>query len=402
MLKSLGFFLVLTGVITSSPRLLAAGFSADCTQLMKALVQAERSEKLAEQMRKPDAGLSKAFLGEKAVPWIGYFFPFQKGGIARRWQVPGAGAPERLMSEEIGGTGNEQAAAVKRALQAMSETELAQLSPAEKMDIYLGHYDFRITRQELERRGPRRAMKPADWEGFCNGRCAAGMLVKEPVNAVKVKNADGIVVNFEPNDIKALLTSSYFYVEDYAQMGAPNRAAKGVNLSERVDPGAFDMALRSMIGEAERPFVVDIEPGTEIWNYLAVGYERSLGAAKEVAARPDGMPEAVVYEMPVRTRVFYVNDIQNVARHNSETTALIKPGAYPYIFPKDYPYTLWLDADQKIVGGAWKNERELPDFAWFPTGKGTDSTQGSNPHIPFEAVMELQRKSTAKRASAKD
>jgi hypothetical protein len=162
------------------------------------------------------------------------------------------------------------------------------------------------------------------------------------------------------------------------------------------------MALRSMIGEAERPFVVDIEPGAEIWNYLAVGYSRNLGAAKEISAPTEGMPASVRYEIPVRTRVFYVNDIKNIARHNADTTSLIKPGGYPYIFPKEYPYTLWLDADQNIVGGAWKNERDLPDFAWFPTGKGTDAIQGSNPHIPFEKVMELQRKSTGIRASDKD
>lgn len=392
---------VFTVLFSLAPRLaLAATFNSDCAQLMKALVDAGRSEKIVDRMIDPGEGMAQAFLGHKAVPWVGYFFPFEKGGIAARWQTPRFSVPQKLLSEiaeENGAPGKQE---VLRLLSKMTPDELATLSPAEKMDLYMGYYDFRITRRELEERGPRRAMKPEYWEGFCNGRCAAGMLTDEPVNPVRVKNADGVEIVFEPNDIKALLTASYFYVEKYAQMGVPNFDPKGAEkVVDRANAAAFDMALRAMIGESERPFVVDIEPGNEIWNYLAVGYTRRMGELRAIAPQAQeasSVPARAVSQVDVATRVYYVNDIESIARHNGPTTDLIKPANSPYVFQRDYHYTLYLNAKGQIISGAWQGDKH-PDFAWFPEGAGTDEAQGTNPHLPFEKVMGLQRKSTARR-----
>ncbi|MEO5667577.1 MAG: hypothetical protein ABIR96_05935, partial [Bdellovibrionota bacterium] len=321
MLKKLGYscFLLLLAML---PQLAEASrFSEDCSQLVQGLLNAEKSEAIVEQMRNVGAGKPSVFLGDEALPWIGHYFPFDHGGIASRWQIPGGAPPAKLISEEVVGETEEiKAANVKAALRAMTQENIDKLSAAEKMDIFLGNYDFRITETELDYRGPRRDPAPESWEGFCNGRCAAGMLTEEPAKPVTVINADGISVTFQPNDIKALMTASYFYVEKYAQMGSPNRVAE-IDLKERVDPAAFDMALRAVIGEAERPFVVDIAPGIEVWNYLAVGYDRALGATASIVERTVDMPADAVSQVPAHSTVYYINDIKDVAAHNGNTKA---------------------------------------------------------------------------------
>jgi hypothetical protein len=374
----------------------ASGFRNDCSQLVHALLQANRSDRLVEAMLDPAAGKNEAFLGDRALPWIGYFFPFTKGGIVQRWNSVEAGRAPRLLDEGIEASSpGARREAVKARLGVMSAEEIHALSPAEKMDIFLGNYDFRISRVELETRGPRRDPTPDPWEGFCNGRCAAGMLHSEPLRAVKVTNADGIEVVFEPNDIKGLMSASYYYVEGYAQMGSPNRVLGQADLVDQANPAAFDMTLRAMLGEAERPFVVDIDPGPEIWNHLAVGYERRVSEAQQVSGSSELRPRSARFEMKVQSTVYYVNDIQDVAAHNRLTTDRIRRDNFPMVFSRPYPYTLYLDENHKIVGGSWHNTREMPDFAWFPSGRGTDADEGLNPHLPFDKVMELHRKSTS-------
>jgi len=262
----------------------------------------------------------------------------------------------------------------------------------------LGNYEFPITLTELTQRGTRRKPAPQSWEGFCNGRCAAGMLTKEPSSAVKVKNADGIEVNFEPNDIKALITSSYFYVEKYAQMGVPNQV-KTPTTKGRVDAGAFDIALRSFIGESERPFVVDIDPGDEIWNHLAVGYKRTLGNEALVSAASKEAPAGAKFEVDAKVTVYLINDVYNVARHNTPTIDMVKKDDYQAIISRNYPYKLYLNDKKEIVGGSWESARDYPDFAWFPEGRGTDDVQGANPHLSYDKVMELMKASASKTAA---
>jgi hypothetical protein len=385
-------------LVSFMAREVRADFASDCASLMSALVDAGREDKWVQRMLDPRAGKNEFFLDQELAPWIGYYFPFVKGGIAVRWQR-GQRAPTKLLSEELAGSSTSVTKnAVIEKLRAMSKEERNLLSPAEKMDIYLGQYDFPITVTELTRRGPRRAPSPQEWEGFCNGRCAAGMLTREPVKPISVRNADGIEITFQPNDIKALITASYFYVEKYAQMGVPNMS-KIPRVDGRVDAAAFDIALRSFLGESQRPFVVDIDPTEEIWNHLAVGYKRVLGAEVPVPPDAQGLPARAKFEVSARLTVYYINDLHNIARHNKPTVDMVRKDNYTAIFPRHYPYKLYLDENKQIVGGSWNSSKDYPDFVWFPEGRGTDDVQGVNPHLPFDKVMELVEASSSKTSS---
>lgn len=373
------------GVLTLSGSVRSADFNTDCGKLVGVLLNAGSEGQPLKHLR---AGPSEAFLSGDRKPWLGYYFPFQEGGVAARWQSPERGN-YRMLSEDAAGRQIPEAR-VREIVRALSPEQLEQLSPTEKMDIYLGFYDFRITRRELETRGPRRLNPPAIWEGFCNGRCAAGMLQSEPRHAVDVVNPDGINVHFQPNDIKGLLSASYFYVERYQQMGIPNVLDRVV-FEGRPDAGAFDVAVRTLLGEKQRAFVVDIDPGKEIWNQLAVGYDRRLSAVSEVAAPLPALPNATHFA-DVELKLYYLRDLRGAQLYNGDTSALAeKNGAG--VASITYVYRLYLDQAEQVVGGEWRTQRP-PDFLWFPEGNGTDELEGANPYLRFNELLALARRST--------
>ncbi len=373
------------GVLTLSGSVLAADFKTDCGKLVSALLQSNIEAAPLKRLRE---GPAEAFLSGEKKPWLGYFFPFQEGGVAARWQSAERGN-YRLLSEDADGRLLPDAR-VREIVRGLSAEQLQVLSPTEKMDIYLGFYDFRITRRELEMRGPRRTNPPQAWEGFCNGRCAAGMLQEEPRQAVDVVNPDGIAVHFQPNDIKGLLSASYFYVQSYQQMGIPNVMDRVV-MEGRPDAGAFDIAVRTLLGAKQRAFVIDIDPGKEIWNQLAVGYERKLSVLSDLPLPIPSMPEATHF-VDVQLKLYYLRDLHGAQLYNGDTSALANKGGAG-VASIHYIYRLYLDPTEAVVGGEWRTQRP-PDFLWFPEGDGTDSLGGANPYLRFNELLALARRST--------
>ncbi|MEO5666706.1 MAG: hypothetical protein ABIR96_01470, partial [Bdellovibrionota bacterium] len=192
----------------------------DCKYLYRAMKQADFKWASVRAARNWEYGPSTTILSKDETPWAGNYFPMMNGGLANRWHLRKAVEKTLDMAED--GT-QLSSDAVKAKIKAMKPEELANLSPAEKMDIYSGNYDFRITKHELKARGPQRRSPPEDWEGFCNGMRAAGICQPEPRKPILVKNADGVEVPFDPSDVKGLAGASYFYTEKYSAMGAPTR-----------------------------------------------------------------------------------------------------------------------------------------------------------------------------------
>lgn len=79
-------------------------------------------------------------------------WPSQLGGIAHRWNSNN--------SQDFSYTFNTLAQ-----LQNMTQDQLAQLSPAEKLDIFAGRYDYPTVQSEWQRTSP----NDAQWEGLCHG-----------------------------------------------------------------------------------------------------------------------------------------------------------------------------------------------------------------------------------------
>ena len=65
-------------------------------------------------------------------------------------------------------------------LQNMTANQISSLSPAEKLDIFAGRFDYPTVNSEWQRTSP----QDAQWEGLCHGWAPASQfyLQPEPVN----------------------------------------------------------------------------------------------------------------------------------------------------------------------------------------------------------------------------
>lgn len=325
-----------------------------------------------------DKGSNSFRLSEKDAPWAGNYFPMQKGGVASRWQQPLKPYPKKTLTRDE--------------VQKLSPDELQKLSPIEKYDILVSSYDFKATRHELENRGPVRVPTPADWEGFCNGMRCAGILLDEPRRSIDVTNAEGIKIRFEPADLKALAGASYFYVEKYAQIGAPTSTGAA---ESQVSAAVFDLALRYFLALNRKAFLIDSNIGPEIWNESVVGYKRNLAAPQALT------PEEKVKYPKATARVRVLLELETLGEteikdSNVPTKHLVASGKL--LTTRSLSYDLFVDATNKILTGQWNNSKiSGVDFAWFAAGKGMDEAyvkEGGNRHLKFNTIHKLFKEAT--------
>lgn len=85
-------------------------------------------------------------------------------------------------------------------LKELHEYKLAELSPAEKFDIYTGKYSYPTVYKIRKNNSPNQT----DWFGLCHGTVAAAMSFEES-KSITVTNDDAITFDFYASDLKALL-----------------------------------------------------------------------------------------------------------------------------------------------------------------------------------------------------
>lgn len=360
----------------------AQQFQTDLGWLNQALRNAKKDVRSVGKFQKYNEGQKDFIFPNEIAPWGANYYPMVDNGIANRWQI------KWNKREGLDGDTKKDIIQTARAKK-LTPVEISLLSPAEKLDLYLGNYDFKITKRELRARGPLRRPTPKGWEGFCNGVRIAGVLTPEPIRPITVTNEDGLEIEFQPADLKALAGAAHFYVKVYNQIGSPTRSGNNQNLP---NAGVFDIALRTFLGENKRGFVIDVHPGDEIWNETVMGYQRDISnkvATTESERREhNGATKKVeVSLLYLALGEFHIEDSngftgdQTVSRSNRFSAT----------------YDLYLDDNDKIVDGEWKSGR-YPDFAWFGFGAGdkyhSRRGQSGNPHIPFSKILPLMKKAS--------
>lgn len=334
---------------------------------------------------RPQSGTTSVTLPPDRAPWAANYLAWTQGGIARRLHLPqGESATMADLEWER--------------VVALPQQSLNGLSPIEKYDLVFGNRDFRATRHEIERRGTS-AAGIEYWEGFCNGMRAAGVLTREPVQAVDRVFTEGnrrITVRFEPADIRALLGAAYFYVEDdkYGQAGR--------NLVP-VNPAALDVSLRLLIEQLEHGFFVDANTQDEIWNETIVGYDRQASQAREPVTQ-DSAPAGTVSVVEVETVLYLLGEssLEDMNRATSARVAAREPGL---LHRKQLSYILFLDRGGFIQGGRWDAPPGV-DAIWFASGRGADMDHHTgidpntgqpyrgNPHLDWLRISALLSEST--------
>jgi hypothetical protein len=309
-------------------------------------------------------------LDKKNAPWGGNYFAMKNGGIAYRWQK-GVSSHIDTQINPISATSD----------------EINKLSPIEKYDIYVGNYNFDATKIELQKRGPLRELAPQNWEGFCNGMRCAGILLPEPKKPLVVKNKEGIEIKFEPADLKALAAASYFYVENYAQIGAPTQQGEALGKNQP-DPAVFDLVLRRYLKSNKKAFIIDGNIGPEIWNETVVGFDRFVSDTMTLSEDEKKKFKAATKKVKVDIRLRILGEI-DIEKSNSPTQQSIANNRFTKTMPVQYE--IFLTNENKMLGGKWNNSGSLNgvDMVWFGSGVGTDQHSGGNKQLRFDIISQL-------------
>jgi hypothetical protein len=298
-------------------------------------------------------------------PYADHAWPYNRGGIAFRWNSPDPafrlGDPRQAGDWalfQIEPPTREQAAR-------LSASELAQLSPAEKYDLARGRYDYPLTRSVLDDPMVNPFADPSS--GICHGSAPAAIAQAEP-QPVVVRNPDGIDVPFATADVKALLAQAWATARPrVAQVGRPCLGAPqgvpDVTGCLDINAGAFHIILANLVGLRQQGFVADLDAAAAIWNYPIQGY------ASEVVA--EAAPDARSASGTVR-RLQFVTTLSLAPvgvppqwdAQGQEASASSAPTAAAHVPSAHLDYWLELDAEGRILGGEWSSD-ERPDYVWL-------------------------------------
>lgn len=271
--------------------------------------------------------------------WSSHYWPLNKGNINLRWNSK---APRGF---NLDSPDREEA-------QVLSEEDLKELAPSEKLDLLNGHYTYPLKRRVAKRTSPQRK----DWEGICHGWAMAAMNHAEPLPKT-LTNPQGLKIPFGSSDIKALL--SYYYAYHYNpssthQMGRRCRENKNT-CDHDLNAGAFHIVLTNKLGLQGTSFIADIERKREVWNQVVYSYRTEV--------QEDDLPPSVNSASGTR-KVIRVKTNMTVAFNIVKNSWLPVLGTNLQTFRQvDYEYDLDIDSDGEIIGGDWRSEAR-PDFLW--------------------------------------
>ena len=309
-------------------------------------------------------------------PWSGDYWPTHKGGITNRWYSDSYWESNDYSYDIIS---NDEAKSI-------IDTE--HLSPAEKYDIFIGRYDFPLTKHERSRTKIMRTVVDSTeydpgfdiptWEGLCHAWAPATLAYVNP-SPVTLENKDGIEVRFGSSDVKALLTfflhydksaanfflggrcnTSFDDLLDQLRSGGITQAEydRQVNSSKCRDTnaGAFHMVLTNQIALLDEGFIADVTRDLEVWNQPVHGYDSKV--IKETLGASRGAARGTVKEIEIVTHMYYTVEVGTswyfLDDYDQSESVLT------------YHYTLELNKNNEIIGGEWISD-ERPDFLWKQT-----------------------------------
>ncbi|MBI2933744.1 MAG: hypothetical protein HYY16_19035 [Planctomycetes bacterium] len=250
-----------------------------------------------------------------------------------------------------------------------------RLDAFERFNHYVGS-DSPI-RPKFERNG----ITGFGWWGHCNGETAAATLENNP--PAVTRTIDAKTFDFSQEKLQALLSEAYYeasamvrgtrsflsetqYTEAKKLLETPGNsgnldswktwykatfnheaptsystgdfeglARRGITQFEDLSPGEFHRTLRTAIGKAKIPIVIETAAGYEVWNWTAWQY---------------------------------ATDVKDTGRTTTsglkifDVSTTVETGAGP----KTYTYELHVDGKNVIKGGQWTGSSVTnhPDFVW--------------------------------------
>lgn len=285
----------------------------------------------------------KGSIHDKNKYWSSDYWPLNKGSINYRWYA----------KKKIGFNLNSPDLTTARK---MSIPQLAELSPSEKYDLFIGRYDYPLKKEvETKSSNPRAQI----WEGICHGWAPATINHKEPSPKL-MQNPDGIEIPFGSSDIKALL--SYYYANGFAapdtfQMGRRCFRGRWINrereCNQDLNAGAFHIVLANRLGIDGVGVIGDMNRYTQVSNKPIISFQSSI--LKKLKPGPQSAPGTV--------EIIRLKTIVNYVKDSGQDWRPVLGTKKQYYKQDQYEYDLELNSQGTIIGGEWlSNER--PDFLW--------------------------------------
>ena len=299
-------------------------------------------------------------------PWVSGYWPDLAGCIARRWQKDSIWDQVRYQILEE--------ASIKR----LSKDKIKLLSPAEKMDLFFGRYDFPLTRKT---KAEADSLVPG-WSGLCNGVAIASVLFHEP-QPKTLKGPSGIEIPFGSSDFKALL--AYHYGRErqvtWKRVGKRCDLSNPKNLPpecEDLNPAVFQLLLSHYIGKKKTPILMDLTWDYMVWNFAAFYFrtetlqeltktqlELILSGKVKIPPGLDSKKLRLLMDTPSNVeKVYFVHTL--VSFNRSPIDSSYKP--ITGVYAKNnvpFSYFLFADKNDRLIGGEWIS-KVRPDFAWIP------------------------------------
>lgn len=289
-----------------------------------------------------DLPLSGKVLDEQ-TGWPGSHWASYIGGIAHRWS---AADPQNFKYKLH----------TLAELKQLEPNKLAELSPAEKFDIFNGDYSYPTVKKVYRTVSPYQS----EWNGICHGYAPAAINHKEPATK-ELMNPDGILVHFYSSDVAGILAFNYANVAttpvkligkrcNYRPGYVPRRKLDECN---DLNAGAFHIVLANKLGLEGVGFVADIDRYVEVWNHVAGSFSTQI----------------LNEEAPVNSSAYgtvkrlYVESTVTYAAAIAPRFDPILNTEYAVFINETYNYYLDLDRNGNIVGGDWVSDKR-PDFVW--------------------------------------
>jgi len=204
------------------------------------------------------------------------------------------------------------------------------------------------------------------WAGLCNAWSKASVMEKEPAFRKPVE-FDG--VKFSSFDLKALIIKTFDNTVGFRNYGTRFNGERGDDFND-IYPDQFHRFIQAELFEKGKPFIMDRDPGIQVWNYPV--YKADVTLARD----------------PSNPNVMHVRTTLATAGTRDDTNFL---GTWQVNY--DYYYDLYgipqPDGSFEVHSGAWTGASmdNHPDFVTAIPEKTV--RQSDNPQLKTEWVDEI-------------
>jgi hypothetical protein len=421
-----------TGFLMGSPFSAMAAYTEDAVKDLNTFFKTGVYERNAFKLSELPS--QKALTNE---PWSGSYWPDRNLGINNAFRdgsSPRSGLRTRLTHY----TNNRDRYYSERKPQYSSlanwtsEQLSKNLSPSEKYDLLMGDTDFTLTTQimkDLEFRYKNKWSNVTQqwvpiegftsWTGICHGWSLASFKTPRPETSVVMVGQKGHIIEFLPEDVKAL--SAYLYAQSAVQANQdmigsrckekkPKRDKLGrpVTPSCRdVDPGVFHSAILNKIAINDDGFVLNRKNNSMVYNQPVFAYNLKYfnpNTGEDVATLRDGLVERFSYDdifsdfrNKETRRIVGVEMTVTWKRETQEVSDIDNTNEADKNKEQTYLYDLELDANGNILGGEYRNHKsnkrggifkgKLPDQPGFIWGLPKDVQAWSYGSIDAEDTI---------------